>query len=50
MTNMTIAQLKQVANQKGINVPSKISKAVLVELLNGAKTQAQVGNSFRGEY
>ena len=50
---MTVAQLREVANQKGIKVPSKISKQMLINLLNDAKQtapQAQVGTSFRGEY
>lgn len=48
---MTIAQLKLVADQKGLAYGSKIKKQELIDLINDAKKEASVTkNSFKGEY
>lgn len=49
--SMTINQLKEVAKQKQIEVPSKITKEALWNLLQTKKPQAQMtSNPFTGEY
>lgn len=51
MENMTIAQLKEVAAQKGISYSSKIKKADLISKLSAIITVPQNSpNRFRGEY
>lgn len=50
MENMTVAQLKEIANQKGIAFNSKTTKAQLIASLQTAEQPAKTGRSFTGEY
>jgi len=50
MENLTVKQLKEVANQKGLQFTSKITKSALIELINGSTTTASEGARFAGEY
>jgi hypothetical protein len=52
MEKMTIVELKQVADQKGIAYASKIKKADLIALLQtGSKTpKGKKVDKFSGEY
>lgn len=55
-TKMTVSQMREVANQKGIKVPSKVTKAALEDLLKGIKVKEKKAEKdipvslFPGEY
>ena len=57
--NMTVAQLKEVAQQKGIIIPSKATKVQIIELLEAKPSKEKKVKSeapkkevkkFSGEY
>ncbi len=50
MDKMTIAQLKEVADQKGLTYAKGIKKDDLIHLLKTGEKPAKVGTGFRGEY
>ncbi len=49
MTNLTVAALKAVCDQKEIKYPSKVTKPQLEELIANHKKPAQKGAQFTGE-
>jgi hypothetical protein len=50
MESMTIAQLKEVAQQKGMTVTSKMKKAEIIEMLKSGNKPEKVGTRYPGEY
>jgi hypothetical protein len=50
MQNMTIAQLKEICDQKGLKYNSKVTKTQLIALLNTGETAAKAGPLFKGEH
>lgn len=50
MESMTIAQLKEIATQKGLVVTSKMKKADIIHLLKTGEKPAKEAMSYPGEY
>lgn len=50
MENMTVKQLKEICDQKGLVYKSKSTKAQLLTLLQEGVIAPKVGKSFKGEY
>lgn len=50
MENMTVAQLKEVAQRKGVEVKSKATKAEIIAALKKTEKKAKAGKKVSGEY